>query len=542
MAETYKILIADDEYWTREKFRSMINWSEYSLEFLEPAADGEEVLRRIEQEHPHILITDINMPFMNGAELLHVIEEKYPDIVTFVVSGYNDFEYVKDTLLSGAINYLIKPVSRLDLIRVLSKALELISEKENQEAEEEKKNSELLKAASLIQDREFSQLIRKEEAFTSSITMNRQVEFTGTRLMLIKIHNMKSVSPAYHYDINLLSYHLKKEFRRRMRNEDITVFNHIYRPNEFLIVSELDSEELRKGAERILLYMANISEAPVTICISGHAYTMERLNTAYTQTVALLMTRLFHKKSQIVCCENGDESVSRQNYIQGYFKEEYEKQMVSLLQSGNKKALYDLITDKIGLKHCEEHKWTYLQVKQTTRRILSICIEFASEHPGAAVIADVENMAEMAENTIELLDAEELCNNISGVLDLVMVQKQENTTDSIQEMAGRAARYIEEHYYENLTLSSLAEKYNVESSYFSKVFRQVTGENLMMYITTRRINKAMELMSDKGISLTEIAYMVGYDDYAYFSRVFKKIKQQSPREYRNKIEKNTEKA
>ena len=64
--EVYKVLIADDEYWTREKLCSMIGWSRYSLCCMEPAADGEEVLRRIETDQPDILITDINMPFMNG--------------------------------------------------------------------------------------------------------------------------------------------------------------------------------------------------------------------------------------------------------------------------------------------------------------------------------------------------------------------------------------------------------------------------------------------------------------------------------------------
>lgn len=114
--EVYKVLIADDEYWTREKLCSMIGWSRYSLCCMEPAADGEEVLRRIETDQPDILITDINMPFMNGVELLEIIHDKYPDIITFVVSGYDDFQYVKDTFMAGSINYLVKPITRIDLV------------------------------------------------------------------------------------------------------------------------------------------------------------------------------------------------------------------------------------------------------------------------------------------------------------------------------------------------------------------------------------------------------------------------------------------
>ena len=61
--EKFKILIADDEYWTREKLRTMIDWESYGLTLLEPAQDGEEVLSRMEAERPDILITDINMHF-----------------------------------------------------------------------------------------------------------------------------------------------------------------------------------------------------------------------------------------------------------------------------------------------------------------------------------------------------------------------------------------------------------------------------------------------------------------------------------------------
>lgn len=150
----YKVLIADDEYWTREKLRNMILWEKYGLEFLEPAVNGEDALQSIEEYRPDILITDINMPFLDGVQLLTEVGKKYPDIVTFVISGYDDFDYVRDTFMSGAINYLVKPVTKIELIKAVVKALEKISERENEQLE-------LLKAASVIQDSEFSQMIQR---------------------------------------------------------------------------------------------------------------------------------------------------------------------------------------------------------------------------------------------------------------------------------------------------------------------------------------------------------------------------------------------
>lgn len=83
---------------------------------------------------------------------------------------------------------------------------------------------------------------------------------------------------------------------------------------------------------------------------------------------------------------------------------------------------------------------------------------------------------------------------------------------------------------------SLSKRFNVESSYFSKIFRQETGENVTTYIAKKRIEKAKEYMKDSNINLTEIAFMVGYDDYTYFNRVFRKVAGVSPRDYRNERE------
>ena len=84
----YKVLAADDEFWSRENIRNLILWEEYSLEFLEPACDGEEVIERIAEEKPDIILTDINMPFLSGLELLQRLQNEYPEIITIAISGY----------------------------------------------------------------------------------------------------------------------------------------------------------------------------------------------------------------------------------------------------------------------------------------------------------------------------------------------------------------------------------------------------------------------------------------------------------------------
>ena len=112
----YKVLAADDEFWSRENIRSLIPWEEYSLEFL---------------EHPDIILTDINMPFLSGLELLQKLQTEYPDIVTIAISGYDDFEKVKGVFVSGGLDYLLKPVGKEEMVKVLTKALGVLEEREN---------------------------------------------------------------------------------------------------------------------------------------------------------------------------------------------------------------------------------------------------------------------------------------------------------------------------------------------------------------------------------------------------------------------------
>ena len=97
----YKVLAADDEFWSRENIRNLIPWEEYSLEFLEPACDGEEVMERIAEEKADIILTDINMPFLSGLELLQRLQNEYPEIITIAISGYDDFDKVKGVFVSA---------------------------------------------------------------------------------------------------------------------------------------------------------------------------------------------------------------------------------------------------------------------------------------------------------------------------------------------------------------------------------------------------------------------------------------------------------
>jgi two-component system, response regulator YesN len=117
----FKIIIVDDEKWTRETIKQFGRWEKYGIEVIGEASDGQEGLRLIEEMSPDIVITDMKMPGMDGIELLQVLTERFPHIKLIVVSGYDDFVYMRQAIYSKVNEYLLKPINVDELNLALEK-------------------------------------------------------------------------------------------------------------------------------------------------------------------------------------------------------------------------------------------------------------------------------------------------------------------------------------------------------------------------------------------------------------------------------------
>lgn len=522
----YKVLIADDEYWTREKLKRMIPWEKYSLELLPPAVDGEDVLRRMEEEVPDILITDIDMPFLSGTELLKAVQEKYPGAISFVVSGYNDFAYVRDSFMAGSINYLMKPVTKMDLVNALVKALEMIGERENEQ-------KRLQEAASLIQDTEFSEMIaHRQLPLVSSVSANTYMDLAGISLILLKIHNLQEIVRKSSLGRNGFSFQMKEKIREFLQNEKAIVFNYIYHSNEFLIITEMGGKELEEAAGRLMTGMSEYLQTSLTLSISGHSYSMESIHMAYMETIGLLMERKFCPRDEIMICRGSGGNSGKMTL---HFPEEKEKQVNFYLAARDGEDVCRVIFEEIELMACETQGWFYLEVKQTVRQIMNVLQDFAVREGTREQAVEIENVMESLDKTVESLDIRSVCDMIRKVASMLVPEKREAATDSMKAIVREAAAWIDGHFYEELTLTALAEQFHVEHSYFSRVFRQEMGESPVLYITNRRMERAKQFIREGKKNLTEVAFMVGYDDYTYFSRVFRKNTGVSPREYRSRF-------
>ena len=100
-----KLLIVDDEDFTRECIAYQIDWASYDVELAGMAVNGEDALEKISTLHPDIIITDIKMPIMNGIELLEAIVRERLNVDVIMLSGFEEFEFAQKALNLGAKNF-----------------------------------------------------------------------------------------------------------------------------------------------------------------------------------------------------------------------------------------------------------------------------------------------------------------------------------------------------------------------------------------------------------------------------------------------------
>ena len=124
----YNVLIADDEPAILQGMANIIYWESFDFKIAGFAQCGTEALEIIQKEDIQILITDIKMPYMDGLELIKSIRNDGRNIKCIILSGYDDFQYVKEAAKLGIENYLLKPLSEVELVSTLQSTLQKIQQ------------------------------------------------------------------------------------------------------------------------------------------------------------------------------------------------------------------------------------------------------------------------------------------------------------------------------------------------------------------------------------------------------------------------------
>lgn len=153
-ALVYSIMIVEDEYLVRQGISSLVDFKKFNMQVIGEAENGLEAWEKIQAECPDIILTDINMPQMNGIKLAQLAREQYPQLHIIFLTGYDDFDYALSAVKLGADDYLLKPFSREDVEAMLIKVKEKLDrEKKQQQVHELVEKAEFSDLEQAIHDR-----------------------------------------------------------------------------------------------------------------------------------------------------------------------------------------------------------------------------------------------------------------------------------------------------------------------------------------------------------------------------------------------------
>jgi two-component system response regulator YesN len=117
----YTVLLVDDEPLVRSAIKEKIQWNQLGFELAGTCEDGKQAVDFIEHRPVDLVLTDINMPFMDGLELSRYLHMEYPDTAIVIFSGFSEFEYARNAIQYGVMEYILKPVTARELTEVLEK-------------------------------------------------------------------------------------------------------------------------------------------------------------------------------------------------------------------------------------------------------------------------------------------------------------------------------------------------------------------------------------------------------------------------------------
>lgn len=515
----YHYIVIDDEELTRTGTITKLRGMETLISCIGEAGDGQEALTLIERTNPDIIITDMNMPNLDGSSLLPILAEKYPQKPIIVISGYKDFEYTKHAIKAKAVDYLLKPFGKEDIqnsIRNAISALENTAAMQNQLIDNE---------------------LEKERVYYEYDIQALKNLILGFHTKKINFSSKKLGHMNHTYRLNLMTIHTK-DFLDENEMQNYLVENgfgdlalYLQHNNSkhlgFLILfipeqSILSPEILCRQVVQGLLNFFSTANISISIGISNTHNELTQLNTAFTETVQALNTKLIADNSNFYFYEETTAELIN-------FAWEREDELLFRIEAGMIEEIQLLVHELFQYfasftNACfSDIKYYCFHLSDMARAILANYIEQLS---CTSVSSSTQNIL----NTMFTLNELEsyYLQFYTNIANLLRDKGIYSSDDVIEKMK----LYIQKNYHKNLTVELLSCFFYMNRSYLSHIFKERTGEKFVNYLNNVRIQMAKELLIHSDKKMYQIAKTVGYDNVKYFFRVFKKKVGQTPEQWR----------
>lgn len=487
----YRVMVVDDEPAALGHVCMIIEKKCPGFEVLQVAENGREALEKIEKKQPDILISDVKMPVLDGIGLVSEVKKAYPEMLSVIVSGYQDFDYAKGAIQSGVCDYLLKPLNPSDMQELLkkleSKLNVLYYEKRNALLRAMCKNVAAVKKEQV--ERYFpkglyySAIIRKN-GLPKRFSGKTGVEIFSIEEERVYIYGRDEMEALYLFPEELL---FKKNFWQVM---------------ESLFIKETSKD------------------AYVTAIVNEEPFYIDQFPEVVRQLYRKLdQSVIIGRNTMAAGCGNEPPAEKRREDKECLERIEY------LIRYKEGEKLLDELTHLLELWADMAPSQLYVesQIRYVFQLIKNIYPPKESCVETEFILDDIFYYASGMEDVKR------------GILEAVaqsLPAFKPEACDDKQQLFHSILAFLDGHLEENITLGYACKKFGVSQTSLSKMFRIYAECSFSNYLTQARIEKAKQIMKQAPETyIKDIAERVGYSDQFYFSRIFRSVVGVCPSEY-----------
>ncbi|MCI8623714.1 MAG: response regulator [Provencibacterium sp.] len=468
----YRVVIVDDEPWSIKSVANFLRGYAPHFQIVLETTDPAEALTYILKEKPDVVFTDIRMPGISGLELLRRARLAGCASEFIMVSGFADFSYAKESIRSGVSDYLLKPLDREEF------GAAMVNLRRQLERSRKVSDYHLIERilSRQIPERELLEMLRLPQDAPSlqaiALKYERQPSCTLLEGLLGAIpHRRLLAGSGREVCLCCTGRDLYPQLSQQFGEEPV-----------YAGISPLFSpqEGIARGLKRALA------------AADGSFIDKERKIFRYSPQNLPAMRQVCARLRQA-------------------------------LEEKNRRALEELFLSMPQV--FRENHLTCTQAAVLYHEVL-LCIlerregaqEEVEPEDREAILSAYDSLEELCEYLLELC--------------LSSIRAREENPAAASGIFSDLLDYVRGHYDERLKLKDLAARFYINPSYCSEMFRKHTGTSFPDYVTTLRLEKACELLRTGKYSVANVCDIVGYGDYFYFNRVFKKRFGVTPSQYK----------
>lgn len=539
IAALLKILIADDDQIICRGLKAIIEKNTTDCEVIGEASDGEEALSAIQTLKPGLLITDIKMPVMDGVELVKNIRRLDLNIKIIVLSGFDEYRYVRETLKTGVMDYLLKPVENRDLLELLKRVKNEIEAEEKNKKENEELNEIVTESVAILQEKFLLDMIngnyKSLESYARKLNNLEILKPASFVFCIIAVDDFYKLRKQEEQDIclgildelnkSISSTDYEEKFGQQVykviRGDMICT---LFPANEGCGGELYDSSKLIIGT--LMKKLRESRNYTITTGISKVYDRVQNTHEAAYQARLALESRFYKGRDRII-------EYDLENCVyckpQKGFDDTALNSLTNIIELGQitktKRAVEEILQNLAQANiSSEDFKETLVDL---VRRICVICPEFKYIIESYPEKFDLLYMIDVIDIREELTFY--IINTFCSIVESMNLERSEKSKKIIEIVKD----YIRKNYNKDISLKSAADHVHLNPSYLSEFFKKEAGKNFMDFLTETRIKEAKKLLAKPEIKVYEIGQMVGYEDITTFNRAFKKTTSVSPARYRD---------